>query len=513
MNNHPLKKKLSMEHARIARKAAYWQPKYDEWKKYGSFCPSFSISEIITDDLLQGYMDKGWNKITEIYKNKINKNKSGSPKSKVSHEFETHPVEQQELILNILGSIRKYIIHSTFKSVQKNINGNDLNEIQAVGSENITSDYDVTILGPNANDIMWYMFISFLAKYEDSLPDAFDSNLYSSPLYIYYSKNNHDNIICKSIKFLPQRVNYNARFFTLVPYTDEDLYTELNWACVKILNIVSYIPDSLKKFVNNAKKYEKAMKIISIKCNKDKEFNQVSLQNNLHPSNTINEFTRKLIRNYYLQWKYQKPIQKFIYSDDDNNTSFISNYITLPDNDKPETNLFFYSNIPNYFSCEAYYTSSSVNCIVINEQMKLKLDLDNRNDKIKKGVYIIAAIENLGDLINHLHNSYFDLDIDFELNSNKKLNLIKTIIIKYSKYIYRIFEVLIKAGNESLIPIADNILNKVLPFRRSYNIKKANENNIFKYIYFDDNLNFKTYIINLQNIIINYIDFSLKSIL
>ena len=41
--------------------------------------------------------------------------------------------------------------------------------------------------------------------------------------------------------------------------------------------------------------------------------------------------------------------------------------------------------------------------------MKLKLDLNNRNDKIKKGVYIIAAIENLGDLINHLHNSYFIL--------------------------------------------------------------------------------------------------------
>ena len=306
---------------------------------------------------------------------------------------------------------------------------------------------------------MWYMFISFLAKYEDSLPDAFDSNLYSSPLYIFNSKNTHNNIICKSINYLPQRVNYNSRFFTLVPYTDEDLYTELNWACIKILNITSQIPNSLKKFFDNAKKYQKAMKIISLECNKDNEFNQVSLQNNLHPSNTINLFTRNLIRNYYLQWKYQKPIQKFIYSDDDNNT-FISNYITLPDNDTPETNLFFYSNIPNYFSCEAYYTSSSVNCIVINEQMKLKLDLNNRNDKIKKGVYIIAAIENLGDLINHLHNSYFDLDIDFELDSTKKINLIKTIIIKYSKYIYRIFDVLIKAGNDSLIPIADNILKK-----------------------------------------------------
>ena len=30
-----------MEHARIARKAAYWQLKYDEWKKYGLFALLF----------------------------------------------------------------------------------------------------------------------------------------------------------------------------------------------------------------------------------------------------------------------------------------------------------------------------------------------------------------------------------------------------------------------------------------------------------------------------------------
>jgi|TARA_B110000003_G_C16235537_1_gene372963 hypothetical protein len=33
-----LKKKLSWEHIRIARKAAYWQPRYDEWKKQGVVC-------------------------------------------------------------------------------------------------------------------------------------------------------------------------------------------------------------------------------------------------------------------------------------------------------------------------------------------------------------------------------------------------------------------------------------------------------------------------------------------
>jgi len=40
-------RRLSIEHARIARKASYWQPKYDEWKKYGVECPNFTLSEIM----------------------------------------------------------------------------------------------------------------------------------------------------------------------------------------------------------------------------------------------------------------------------------------------------------------------------------------------------------------------------------------------------------------------------------------------------------------------------------
>ena len=57
-----LKKTLSTEHARLARKAAYWQKGYDEWKKHGAVCPDFTLSILITDDLLQGYMDIGGGK-------------------------------------------------------------------------------------------------------------------------------------------------------------------------------------------------------------------------------------------------------------------------------------------------------------------------------------------------------------------------------------------------------------------------------------------------------------------
>jgi hypothetical protein len=497
-------RRLSIEDARIARKASYWQQKYDDWKKFGTVCPSISLSNLITDDLLQGYMDKGWNKITEIYNKKIASNDTSlsSPKSKVNHEFETKPIEQQELILEILGSIRKYIIQTTFRYVEKSLNGNYLNEILAVGTNNITSDYDVTILGPNANDIMWNMFISFLAKYQDALPEAFDSNLYSSPLYIHTSNIYHQEIKCKSKKILPQRVDYNERFFTLVPYTDEDLEIELNWACIKLLNIENKITKKLKKYINKAKKYKLFLDNLSKETDNDTYFRDVSLQNNLHPNSAIKKDTINVIKNYYLQWTWQKKLQKFIYSSDNEEDNFIKNKVYIEDN-KYETNIFFYSNIPNYFSSEAYYTSSAVNCIVINEQIKSQLNLDNRSEKIKKGVNIVAAIENFGDLIDHLHKSYNEIILEnINLENGIVINLIKTIIIKYSKYFYRIFKVLSKAGNNDIIELTDNIKKKVIPYRKTYDIKKATENNIFQYLFYENELDFLLYISKIENIIL-----------
>ena len=504
-------RRLSIEHARIARKASFWQPKYDEWKKYGVKCPNFSLSKIMSDDLLQGYMDKGWDKITEIYKkNLTNKSKNISPKAKILYDFETKPIEEEELIISILGSIRKFIIKSTFNSITKSINNN--NEILTVGSNNITSDFDVTILGPNANTIMWKMFISFLAKFEDSLPEAFDSNLYCSPLYIYENIN-HDNIVCKSKNKLPQRIDYKYRNFTLVPFTDEDLITELNWACVKLLDLNLSNYESLTKYIKNAKKYKSILDKISNDADNDNNFKDISLQNNLHPSNKFNKETIDTIKNYYLQWKYQKPIQKFIYSNDNENLNFYDELITLPGNDKPETNIFFYSNIPNYFSSDAYYTSSSVNSVVINTQMNIQFNINNRSEKIKNGIYIISAIENFGDMIRKLKKASYELELNNKINDNfknKKLNTIKTILIKNSKYLFRIFNDLIKAGDLDLIKINQKIKNNVIPFRETYNIKKADELNIFKYVYYNDEENIIDYVNYLQSIIITKISSLLK---
>ena len=132
--------------------------------------------------------------------------------------------------------------------------------------------------------------------------------------------------------------------------------------------------------------------------------------------------------------------------------------------------------------------------------MKTDLDFGDRSEKIIKGMYIVAAIENFGDLILNLKKSYDNLK-----NEDKDIILIKKLIIKYSKYFYRIFKVLIKSGNNKLLNKAKYIYEKVIPFRESYDLEKAKELNIFEIIYYD-NENIKDYINKISNIIINEIN-------
>merc|ERR1711991_225015 len=149
------------------------------------------------------------------------------------------------------------------------------------------------------------------------------------------------------------------------------------------------------------------------------------------------------------------------------------------------SNLFFYSNIPNYFSSDAYYTSSSVNTIVIENQSNIKVNYQNHPNNMIKGMYLIAVIENLGDMINH----------------------IKITLIKYSKYLYRIYHTLSKIDNKFEI-FANNIFKNVLPFRKNYNLKRAIELKIFSYLDYDISINQSkdSYLNKIFDIIINHVN-------
>jgi hypothetical protein len=522
---HRLKKKLSSEYARIARKASYWQKSYDEWKKYGATYPDFRLSQLLNDDLLQRYMDKGWGTITDIYKKKIldkdikklrvtgNSYTKAVSKRRLSVEFDTKPLEQQELILGILGSIRKYMVQTIFSHCENDLKTKHLNEITFSGSENITSDFDVSILGPEGNKVMWKMFMTFLAKYEDALPEAFDTNLYSSPLYIHKSKRFHKNIICKSHQDLPHRIDFGERFFTLFPSCKKDLEVELTWACVKLLHIskVSTIPKILQDYFRQAIKYKMAMEKISKSMDKDPIYLELSLQNNLHPANTIKNSTKNVIKKYYLQYLWQKPIHKFMYSGPENK-KFIKQPIMLDENIFPEKNLFFYANIANYFSSDAYYTSSSVNAIVIETQKKIKLDFKNKPYYLVQGMYLVSAIENFGDFLNHIKESYLALEISKEKDKDMQLNNIKTILIKYSKYLHRVYYSIGKTGNQLYQKKAVNLKKYVLPFRKDYDIENADKMLVFAYMDYSNQIDINLYLELIQKKVLYNISLILKEV-
>ena len=82
------------------------------------------------------------------------------------------------------GAMRKYQVELSLAcaiaKVGKDAEGT---EMSAPGSTHLTSDYDVTLVGPRAPEVMWLMFKEFHKQYKTTLPQAFDTNLYCGGIY------------------------------------------------------------------------------------------------------------------------------------------------------------------------------------------------------------------------------------------------------------------------------------------------------------------------------------------
>lgn len=449
------------------------------WQKAGeTVCPKLNMNDIVSSELLDNYLKEGWGAITKNYKEK--KQAPISPgKERIREEIDNKNTktkyfnglseQQQKLTLEILGSVRKYLVEQIFRCQMKVSD----NEYFAAGSTNITSDYDLAITGPDANEIMWGMFKKFLKQYGEALPYAFDTNLYSSPLYIHTTHEGRKLDKVRNTSETFPRVDYGKREFTLVPQTDAEMREELVWAGLKLLHHKDYIDNNgfsnLASILSDSKKLQDHLDIICSTTPKKPEpsdsaesENDTELERLLKGNNS--DEMKKIIKNYYLQYKSQKVCQKYVYDKDNE----------LPNKEilGEKKSIFYYSNKANYFSSEAYYTSSAVNSIVVEKQLKSKLNYGKRSADIKKKVYIAAAIENLGDMLHHM--------------SNEKGN-IKNTIIKYSKYLYRIYLVLGNAGSVENHHYAKKIEDIVIPFRKTYDIEKANKEKIWIYVFYNEN--------------------------
>ena len=85
---------------------------------------------------------------------------------------------------------------------------------------------------------------------------------------------------------------------------------------------------------------------------------------------------------------------------------------------------------------------------------------------------------------------------------------IKNTIIKYSKYLYRIYLVLGKTGSKEHEDYANKIEDIVIPFRKTYDIEKANKEKIWIYVFYNENTDtdIKTYLEKLKGKLLSEIE-------
>ncbi len=434
----------------------------------------FKIKDVITEKILKDYLDQGWESLS-------NKFKSAKEYNEDVKGFAGKSKQDQKTVLKVLGALREHIVHQAFTCAQGKHLGR--NEYFAAGSTNITSDYDVSVTGPEGNEIMWKMFKAFLNHYKNSLPLAFDSNLYSGPLFVHKTKGDTENkkkasVDLKTVRkaTVPidtpltgfPRVDYQKRNFTLIPQTLEEVNEELAWAGIKLLSKdVNKNLTELMKILNKSSNLKKYLLKQCETIDSDEDYKQ-EIGNFKFLKQPImgvdpNKDTKRIFKNYYLQYKSQKKVHDYVYK----GKNFEEDDYEEVEGEK-KTNIFFYSNKANYFASEAYYTSSAVNSVVVENQLKHSLDYGNRSQKIKTLCKVAAAMEQVGDMTNHIFHTKVSSDNDS----------LKKILIKFSKYIYRFWHILGTIGDDFKTEKkkAEDINDIIIPIRKHYYVDKIREN-------------------------------------
>lgn len=343
--------------------------------------------------IIETYLNMGWIKLSSVFTHNL-----------TAKEKDIVPGVDEELLI-MLGGIRKYLVSRIYNcSTKKNV------RFFAFGSENVTSDYDLTLVGKSSPQVVWKMFQMFLKQYNNILPHVFDTNLYCSGIYSPTG----------ALK-IPHRVDVTPEIFVLKPHTPNDISVQMNFALLKLHQSgfdISTHP-TFRTHMQNVFSLEKKIKKL---FNKKREIQYKKYDGNKYDVKTI-----YIITKYYLSVLYAKKINKILY------------------NSGKTDALFYYACMSQYFAIESYYTPATVNVVVMTLQGKHKF-------AIKKEEYLISTLENLADFRVHLQHE-------------KKLT--KDVLLKYSKYIYRILYSLGKAiQNRDIQQQARKIKKEIIPLRK-----------------------------------------------
>jgi hypothetical protein len=331
---------------------------------------SESIEDIINSNLI-----RGWINLTETYTHSVAKERSSDP-----YIYD----KVNEKLLKMLGAVREYYIDYLFHSVLSEIKTKRRNTYQSFGSTNITSDYDITINGPDAPVIIENIFFLFLKQYPKSLPFGFDTNLYCMG---YFSPD--------ASKYYCDKISGSDISILKCDGRPEQIINVM-YACLKICDILP--------------KSEFKQQIITLKQKLDYQLDDVSRQcqyqlDDLQVPRVRCDDESTVIAKYTLYIKNSKKFHKILYGKT-RSTSM--------------EELHELSCISNYYAMESYYTSPTVKTVVLKMQGEKDIDLQDID-------CVCSSIENFGDFIHH----------SGILNSSSRNEEFIHALLKTSKYIHR----------------------------------------------------------------------------
>ena len=326
--------------------------------------------------------------------------------------------------LRLLGAVRRYLVTRLFECLCKG------SQFVALGSTNVTSDFDLTILGEHANDCMRGMFHRFLAMYGNTLAQAFDTNLYT----IGY------HLVTPRMRRIPASALVpGTPWAVFVSRTPRERRTEVEWAAAKLANCAPryrlYVAENYPAFAPCIRRAEGKVKRV-----KHMIRTEHSATVKKYGRKYSNRATLRLITRYNLYYTIAQTLYaQYLY---DNVPAPAHGLEGVP---QEMRNLFDLLGIANYVSVEAYYTSASVIFVVLLLQGKKSVSIGASH-------YLCAALENLGDLIHHM--------------SNEGGTFGDALLLKYSKYVYRLYRALGYLEPEgAFAAAAAQIEEEVLPHR------------------------------------------------
>jgi hypothetical protein len=280
----------------------------------------------------------------------------------------------------VIDSILKFLLHEN-NYLEKDI------QIYSVGSNKLTSDYDITLYGDNDKKTkILYQFQEIFTKYfkEDS-SIVFDTNIYGKA-YISFNKNEFG-------EFSNEHINCGQTFYYLSETSSPD--SQLMWGLIKYMrdfrdNFGEYMYNDLKNFM-------------------DKKIVGFTLLNYTHESLIYLKNRSYEDVNYKSLFGKEKRFMEDIYYKDEK-------LIGLHD----------YISLINFYGSETYFTRGAFIDVVVNSQMcanKSKIKLNEID-------YITSILENAGFFFTHNNKTKYILRVlktlDILTNDFKKYKKIRS---------------------------------------------------------------------------------------